>query len=550
MYPPTVACDESASIAWARVIRGTDSSANAVTPAAASASTPAWSESGSRKPISTWPEWRRPRSSADGLRTLTTPFGLPRVTDRRARLDVRVVRERRGVAGAPLDDELEPLRRELPDGLRHERDPPLALRRLARNADPHPPRSLRTVDALLHQPWSAAALRGRHARVVRGPAAGRDGADRLRRARVAGPLLDRHGDRGGRSGRDRRRQPRLLADRPGRRPASSSSAGDRCAAAPNASCPQTEELMAKHGGKVVFFGRFVTILRYTAAWVAGIAGMQWRKFLFWNAAGGICWATLVGLVAYYAGGAAADAIQRYGIYAAVVIAGARPDLLASSRTSARSGWKTGCSPAARARARARGRRLRLRRRFGGRDHSDHGSAVGAPARLHARRPRRVREPRGDLDRRQPRRPDVQRARAPLRDADELRRRRPSEPAELPRARVRLDARDLERLHRLRRRALAASPTRSRPPGRPGRRTPRIFRTRASPAARPAATRRSTTRSSTSATSPARVPAATASFPSRGSHATSPRAGCPTSRSSSRTSATTCTTAPSRRATPG
>lgn len=86
--------------------------------------------------------------------------------------------------------------------------------------------------------------------------------------------------------------------------------------------PPTERLMEKHGDKVVFFGRFVTVLRYTAAWVAGIAGMPWRKFLFWNAAGGICWATLVGLVAYYAGNAAADAIQRYGIYAAVVIAGA------------------------------------------------------------------------------------------------------------------------------------------------------------------------------------------------------------------------------------
>jgi membrane protein DedA with SNARE-associated domain len=86
--------------------------------------------------------------------------------------------------------------------------------------------------------------------------------------------------------------------------------------------PATEEMMERHGGKVVFFGRFITILRYTAAWVAGIAGMEWRRFLFWNAAGGICWATLVGLVAYYAGGAAADAIQRYGIYAAVVVAGA------------------------------------------------------------------------------------------------------------------------------------------------------------------------------------------------------------------------------------
>jgi membrane protein DedA with SNARE-associated domain len=84
--------------------------------------------------------------------------------------------------------------------------------------------------------------------------------------------------------------------------------------------PATERVMARHGGKVVFFGRFITVLRYTAAWVAGLAKMEWWRFLFWNALGGICWAVAVGLVAYYAGHAAADAIQRYGIYAAVAIA--------------------------------------------------------------------------------------------------------------------------------------------------------------------------------------------------------------------------------------
>jgi membrane protein DedA with SNARE-associated domain len=47
--------------------------------------------------------------------------------------------------------------------------------------------------------------------------------------------------------------------------------------------------------------------------------MAWWRFLFWNALGGICWAVAVGLVAYYSGHAAADAIQRYGIYAAVAI---------------------------------------------------------------------------------------------------------------------------------------------------------------------------------------------------------------------------------------
>jgi membrane protein DedA with SNARE-associated domain len=83
--------------------------------------------------------------------------------------------------------------------------------------------------------------------------------------------------------------------------------------------PQAEKLMERHGGKTVFFGRFVTVLRYTAAWIAGLGRMPWWRFLFWNATGGICWATAVGLVAYYSGHAAADAIQRYGIYAAGAI---------------------------------------------------------------------------------------------------------------------------------------------------------------------------------------------------------------------------------------
>jgi membrane protein DedA with SNARE-associated domain len=83
--------------------------------------------------------------------------------------------------------------------------------------------------------------------------------------------------------------------------------------------PRAESLMARHGGKVVFFGRFVSILRYTVAWVAGLSRMKWWRFLFWNAAGGIVWATTVGLIAYYGGKAAADAIQRYGVYAAVIV---------------------------------------------------------------------------------------------------------------------------------------------------------------------------------------------------------------------------------------
>jgi membrane protein DedA with SNARE-associated domain len=61
-----------------------------------------------------------------------------------------------------------------------------------------------------------------------------------------------------------------------------------------------------HGPKVVFFGRFVSILRTYAAFLAGTSRMRWRKFLPANAAGGIVWAGIYTLVAYQAG----NALQR------------------------------------------------------------------------------------------------------------------------------------------------------------------------------------------------------------------------------------------------
>jgi membrane protein DedA with SNARE-associated domain len=79
--------------------------------------------------------------------------------------------------------------------------------------------------------------------------------------------------------------------------------------------PRAESIMARQGAKAVFFGRFVAVLRYTVAWVAGLSRMHWWRFLFWNAAGGIAWGTAVGLVAYFGGAALADAITRYGLYA-------------------------------------------------------------------------------------------------------------------------------------------------------------------------------------------------------------------------------------------
>ena len=62
-------------------------------------------------------------------------------------------------------------------------------------------------------------------------------------------------------------------------------------------------LFRRHGGKVVFWGRFVSILRTYAAFLAGTNRMEWPRFLVFNAAGAIVWATVFG-VSYYVFGSA------------------------------------------------------------------------------------------------------------------------------------------------------------------------------------------------------------------------------------------------------
>jgi membrane protein DedA with SNARE-associated domain len=58
-------------------------------------------------------------------------------------------------------------------------------------------------------------------------------------------------------------------------------------------------LFDRHGGPVVFFGRFVSILRTYAAFLAGVSHMEWRRFFAYNAAGGVSWSIIFGLAGYY-----------------------------------------------------------------------------------------------------------------------------------------------------------------------------------------------------------------------------------------------------------
>ena len=93
-----------------------------------------------------------------------------------------------------------------------------------------------------------------------------------------------------------------------------------------------EPFFERHGPKAVFFGRFLLGLRVWASWLAGATRMHWRLFAFWNACGGICWATGVGLLAYYLGHSANNAIQAFGLYGlAALILGVGFGLVAHRR---------------------------------------------------------------------------------------------------------------------------------------------------------------------------------------------------------------------------
>ncbi len=61
---------------------------------------------------------------------------------------------------------------------------------------------------------------------------------------------------------------------------------------------KADAFLARHGGKAVFLGRCTALLRALMPGMAGMSGMHYPKFLFWNALGGIVWGAGCVLLGY------------------------------------------------------------------------------------------------------------------------------------------------------------------------------------------------------------------------------------------------------------
>ena len=83
---------------------------------------------------------------------------------------------------------------------------------------------------------------------------------------------------------------------------------------------RARELLARRGGAAVLLGRFTAFFRAVMPALAGTARMPYRRFLRWNAVGGLVWGTGATLVGYLAGNSYATVARTVGRGGAVVAA--------------------------------------------------------------------------------------------------------------------------------------------------------------------------------------------------------------------------------------
>jgi membrane-associated protein len=83
---------------------------------------------------------------------------------------------------------------------------------------------------------------------------------------------------------------------------------------------RTRVFYARHGAKTIVIARFVPIVRTFAPVVAGVAQMEYRRFIFYNVAGGVGWVTSMTWAGYLLGQAVPNISDHIHLVVLVVIA--------------------------------------------------------------------------------------------------------------------------------------------------------------------------------------------------------------------------------------
>jgi membrane-associated protein len=80
-----------------------------------------------------------------------------------------------------------------------------------------------------------------------------------------------------------------------------------------------KEFYDRHGGFTIFVARFMPIIRTFAPVVAGVGGMEYRKFIVYNVFGGIFWVLSMTLTGYFLGKIIPNIQKRIDVVIAIVI---------------------------------------------------------------------------------------------------------------------------------------------------------------------------------------------------------------------------------------
>jgi len=87
----------------------------------------------------------------------------------------------------------------------------------------------------------------------------------------------------------------------------------------NSAVKYTLGLLERYGGPAVFLGRFIAFARAVIPGLAGMSGLRYRTFLFWNVLGGICWGVGYTLLGYVVGLSFERILTQIGLWSLAVV---------------------------------------------------------------------------------------------------------------------------------------------------------------------------------------------------------------------------------------